>query len=648
MRLKNPLMRTGGGVPLRLFLLLPFTGITAAAIVAIGLMSFLNGQRSVETLSRRLLCGINGRATDHLMALMQQPPLVNAMNAMTIARGYREGRDLSALQSLLAEESASFPILSSIGFGAAGGGLVEAGRDPDGSRWVRKTDGEGPGDARKAALDAEGGPTTAAAVIRGYDSRARPWYTAAVEADGPAWTQPFVQSSGQDMAIAASVPARDPAGRLLGVAVVQLSLSRLDEFLKSMPVGSSGHCFIMQRDGRLISSSGGPLPYTRTADGRIARMDARRSVVPSIKAAAEAIDRRFAGLGSITRATSLSARHGSGLELVEVTPFTAVAGMDWLVVSVIPDAEVMGDVYANTRSTLAATLIALILTVGVGALLARTIADPILSLNAHLRGMTGSSWNGGITGAAPVREIRELTTSFNDTLARLHAVMRSLTAEVAERTQAEAALRRSEGRLRLVVDQSTDGIILTDETGIVMEWSPAMERVTGIPAERTVGRPMAEAQLLLLPAVQRTPEMERRIRRQLAAFQLSGTLSPAHAAPEWVRLARTDGSTVAAEVSFFPIRTREGFMLGGLVRDVTQRLKAEQEREALITELRTALRQVKQLSGLLPICSGCKKICDDKGYWHQVEVYIHDHADVDFSHSLCPDCARKYFTGHRE
>jgi len=60
-------------------------------------------------------------------------------------------------------------------------------------------------------------------------------------------------------------------------------------------------------------------------------------------------------------------------------------------------------------------------------------------------------------------------------------------------------------------------------------------------------------------------------------------------------------------------------------------------------ELEEALAQVKQLSGLLPICAGCKKIRDDNGYWQQVEVYIRDHSEADFSHGLCPDCAKKLY-----
>jgi PAS domain-containing protein len=67
------------------------------------------------------------------------------------------------------------------------------------------------------------------------------------------------------------------------------------------------------------------------------------------------------------------------------------------------------------------------------------------------------------------------------------------------------------------------------------------------------------------------------------------------------------------------------------------------EKEALIVELKEAISEIKVLRGILPICSYCKKIRDDKGYWNQVESYIHRHTGVEFSHGICKDCADKYY-----
>ena len=80
-------------------------------------------------------------------------------------------------------------------------------------------------------------------------------------------------------------------------------------------------------------------------------------------------------------------------------------------------------------------------------------------------------------------------------------------------------------------------------------------------------------------------------------------------------------------------------------RDITERKQAEQEKERLIEELKQALAKIKTLRGMLPICASCKQIRDDKGYWHQVEVYIQSHTDTEFTHGFCPDCARKLLEG---
>jgi PAS domain S-box-containing protein len=79
----------------------------------------------------------------------------------------------------------------------------------------------------------------------------------------------------------------------------------------------------------------------------------------------------------------------------------------------------------------------------------------------------------------------------------------------------------------------------------------------------------------------------------------------------------------------------------GVIFDITELRQAEGAQENLIIELRSALKKVKQLSGFLPICASCKKIRDDSGYWQQIERYIRDKSEAEFSHSICPDCSLK-------
>jgi len=84
-----------------------------------------------------------------------------------------------------------------------------------------------------------------------------------------------------------------------------------------------------------------------------------------------------------------------------------------------------------------------------------------------------------------------------------------------------------------------------------------------------------------------------------------------------------------------------GVVISGL--DITVRIKYAQEREKLIESLQEALAQVKTLSGLLPICSNCKKIRDDSGYWRKIEEYLQKHSQAEFSHGLCPQCAHQLY-----
>ena len=78
-------------------------------------------------------------------------------------------------------------------------------------------------------------------------------------------------------------------------------------------------------------------------------------------------------------------------------------------------------------------------------------------------------------------------------------------------------------------------------------------------------------------------------------------------------------------------------------RFITDRKKIEAERELLIAQLRSSIEQIKTLRGIVPICSGCKKIRDDSGYWQQVEAYVAKHTEAEFSHGLCPDCVQRLY-----
>jgi hypothetical protein len=95
-------------------------------------------------------------------------------------------------------------------------------------------------------------------------------------------------------------------------------------------------------------------------------------------------------------------------------------------------------------------------------------------------------------------------------------------------------------------------------------------------------------------------------------------------------------SVVVTDAAGKPVR------MAGTSVDITDRKMAEENQQALLRELQTALADVKTLQGLIKICATCKRVLTDEGNWQQFESYVRGHSAVEFSHGICPECARKW------
>ncbi|HEX3236262.1 MAG TPA: PAS domain-containing protein [Gemmatimonadales bacterium] len=99
--------------------------------------------------------------------------------------------------------------------------------------------------------------------------------------------------------------------------------------------------------------------------------------------------------------------------------------------------------------------------------------------------------------------------------------------------------------------------------------------------------------------------------------------------------------------SALPLRNPNGDIIGAIIinQDITDRRRSELERERLMKQLQAAIAEVHTLSGLLPICAGCKKIRDETGRWLSVEAYVEGRSTVQFSHGICPGCKTRLYPG---
>jgi PAS domain S-box-containing protein len=177
------------------------------------------------------------------------------------------------------------------------------------------------------------------------------------------------------------------------------------------------------------------------------------------------------------------------------------------------------------------------------------------------------------------------------------------------------------------VENTNDAIYIHDFEGDIIEVNENACRMVGFAREELIGANLVKIDKEWYHPVHE--DLERLLRDGHAVFKRENV--------------RKDGSVVPIEVSV-KIISREGKgIVQAFVRDITERKKADKEREHLISELQKALSNVKKMSGLLPICASCKKIRDDRGYWNQVEKYVSDHSEAQFSHGICPECTKMLY-----
>ena len=209
----------------------------------------------------------------------------------------------------------------------------------------------------------------------------------------------------------------------------------------------------------------------------------------------------------------------------------------------------------------------------------------------------------------------------------------------------ERAIRRKEGRLSKtllheeitmfdesiyvqLIEHSLDAAFLTRPDGTIIYANPAACQLFGYTIEefRALGR-----SAVVDPS---DPKLCTALAQRRGAGRFQGVL----------RLCRKNGSRFSAVISSAVFSGNDGEQRTSMfVRDLTEQEKREQALQVTNEDLKKALAEIKVLRGIIPICANCKKIRDDKGYWHQVETYISKNTDALFSHALCSECITKLY-----
>ncbi|MEG4025561.1 ATP-binding protein [Microcoleus sp. S13C4] len=436
---ENELAKSPQKIPLRVVLVVPFVLQIFAAVGLTGWLSLRNGKTAVNNVTSQLRTEVVARINQQLNTYLETPHLVNAISVDAIRRfGLWNPENMGSMRSYFFWQLKQFSTVSYISFGGERKEYAGAGYKDDGSVVIEITDRSTNFINTIVRVDREGNPTQFKETHPDYDPRIRPWYKAAKVAGKPQWNkiyQYFIQPS---LGISASQPVYDKNGTFRGVVSTDLFLSKISDFLQTLKIGRSGKTFIIERSGLLVASSTAEQPFIKTKNSqKTQRLKAIESSVPLIKGTAQHLIERFGNFTEIDSNQQLNFILDGQREFVQVSPFQDGLGLDWLIVVVVPEADFMEQINANTRSTILLCVLALVLATLLGILASRWITHPIFRLSQASRAIASGQLNQKVD-VNGIDELAVLAQSFNQMAQQLReyfAALENTNAELENRVE---------------------------------------------------------------------------------------------------------------------------------------------------------------------------------------------------------------------
>ncbi|NET89658.1 MAG: response regulator [Kamptonema sp. SIO1D9] len=452
-----PVQKTVRKIPLRLILAIPFVLQIFAAVSLTGWLSLHNGQEAVNQVATQLRSEITTRIKEKLQNYLETPHLINQINANLLHSNLLNKQNLANLENHFWQQIQLFETVSYIYWSNEEGGFTTVAREENNQLVIYTTPGMVAGDLIKYTTDSQGLRHNKLSVTPNYDPRIRPWYQEAKKAKKPRWTDIYLLVPELELAISANQPFYDRNGQLEGILGTDLVLTQFTDFLQSLEIGRTGKTFILERSGKIVASSTTELPYLVTEDSeKQQRLKATESQEASIRLTTEFLLKKFGNLQEIDSSKQLDYRLKGQRQFVQVTPIIDPRGIDWLIVVVVPEADFMEQIQANTRTTILLCLAALFLATELGLITSRWLASPILKMSIASAAIA----KGNLAQKVPensVKEIAILANSFNQMAKQLQESFTAL-------QQANLALEKTNEELENRVEARTAELKKAKET----------------------------------------------------------------------------------------------------------------------------------------------------------------------------------------
>ncbi len=416
---------------LRTALVVPFVLQIVTAVGLVGYLSFRNGQKAVTDLANQLMTLVSDDTDRHLDSYLSIPHQINQINIDAIDTGLLNLNDLDIAGRYFWKQMQGFDNLGMISYGLSDGRFAGAGAViPGKGITIHELSARTNREIYAYAAD-DKGDRTKLVEVAAYDTVTMEWYAQAAKAGKPIWTSVYSIDHLEFIAVGAMRPIYAKR-KLIGVIGVDLQLSNITNFLQNSNFSKSGQIFIMERDGQLIGNSGAQ-PSFKTVNNQAKRFSALNISDPVIQAAAQTLQNQFGSFKNIRNSQKLNFKIQGQQHFVLVTPWQDKFGLDWLIVTVIPESYFMARIYANTRTTILLCAIAFTVAIASGIFTASLITRPIKGITQASEDMANGHLDRQVKTSSII-ELKKLANSFNSMAGQLKESFETLEDKVKERT----------------------------------------------------------------------------------------------------------------------------------------------------------------------------------------------------------------------
>ena len=394
--------------------------LISQVLVAVGLtgyFSWKNGRKTVESLALRLSREVTSHTQKHVANYLNTPTTFLKINRVFVNSQRLNVDNLQNLQNIFWQQTKINPEINTLYFGAETGDFVEIEIKNTPKLSIRNQ--QSAPYWQTYSLDKEGNISELLSK-KLYDPRQRPWYKAAIKHQDLVWSPIYLFADPPVLGVTPAIPLKDPeSDEIKGVMAIDLTLEEIGRFLNSLKISDSGRAFIIEKSGEMVATSTNNPIVERNALGN-ERLHYLNSSDPLIKATAAYIETKLDYLQNARVSQQFIFKLKNERHFVQVTSLNGYPGLDWLMVTVIPESDFVSYIRSNTYMTLLLSSLALISAIFLGAIANRFIIDSVTRISDVAKAVSNGQML-AIERKPKIKELAIVTESINSMSLQLQA-----------------------------------------------------------------------------------------------------------------------------------------------------------------------------------------------------------------------------------